>query len=108
MGLKSYILFKEGFVTAVHRPIGQADTILLTYPLNWNMSRDIMRNDLQIYEQVTDDRTPAMTWSFFTVGWKWVGDVARMQSTFLRSYQDYLISPFNVNPSQTAQFIVIL
>ena len=76
--------------------VKQADTIMLTYPLNWNMSRDIMRNDLEYYEQLTTERTPAMTWSFFTVGWKWVDDDAKATAYFLKSYQDYLIQPFKV------------
>ena len=83
--------------SANHRPIKQADTILLTYPLNWNMSRDIMKNDLLFYEDLTDLRTPALTWSFFTVGFKWVNEDARMQNYFLKSYQDYVIQPFKVS-----------
>ncbi len=80
--------------------VGQADTTLLTYPLNWNMSRDIMRHDLEFYEQFTSDRTPALTWSFFTVGWKWVGEEAKLNAYFLKSYQDYIIQPFKVNMAE--------
>ena len=74
----------------------QADTILLTYPLNWNMSTDIMKNDLEFYETVTHDNSPAMTWSFFTVGFKWVNDPTKVDSYFRKSYQNYIISPFKV------------
>ena len=83
-------------VSERNNTIKQADTILLTYPLNWNMSRDIMRNDLEYYERLTSERTPAMTWSFFTVGWKWVDDESKMTAYFLKSYQDYVIQPFKV------------
>lgn len=75
-------------------PVKQADAILLTYPLNWNMSVDIMKNDLLFYETITDTKTPALTWSFFTVGFKWVNEVAKMNNYFLKSYQDYMIQPF--------------
>ena len=76
--------------------VKQADTIMLTYPLNWNMSREIMLNDLEYYELLTTTRTPAMTWSFFTVGWKWVNENAKASAYFLKSYKDYLIQPFKV------------
>ena len=84
-------------LAAIDSPIKQADTIMLTYPLNWNVSGDIMKNDLEMYETVTNDRSPAMTWSWFTIGWKWVNDRNKMNSYFLKSYQDYLIQPFKVS-----------
>jgi len=37
-----------------------------------------------------------MTWSWFTIGWKWVGEDSKMRSYFLKSYQDYIIQPFKV------------
>jgi len=77
-------------------PIKQADTIMLNYPLNWNYSVDIMKNDLDFYELLMSDRTPAMTWSWFTIGWKWVGEDSKMRSYFLKSYQDYIVQPFKV------------
>ena len=80
--------------------VKQADTIMLTYPLNWNMSREIMLNDLEYYELLTTPRTPAMTWSFFTVGWKWVNDNAKASAYFFKSYKDYLIQPFKVGGLQ--------
>ena len=89
----TYICKLVHFLESIVR---QADTMLLTYPLNWNMSADIMKNDLLFYEQLTDTKTPGLTWSFFTVGFKWVGEEARMQNYFLKSYQDYLIQPFKV------------
>jgi len=78
------------------QPIKQADTIMLNYPLNWNYSVDIMKNDLEFYEVLMSDRTPAMTWSWFTIGWKWVNEDSKMRSYFLKSYQDYIIQPFKV------------
>ncbi len=77
--------------------IKQADAILLTYPLAWNMSVDIMRNDLISYETpVTTARTPAMTHSWFTVGFKWVEEEAKTNEYFIKSYQDYMVMPFRV------------
>jgi len=69
---------------------------MLNYPLNWNYSVDIMKNDLEFYEVLMSDRTPAMTWSWFTIGWKWVNEDSKMRSYFLKSYQDYIIQPFKV------------
>lgn len=86
----------QGFDAEKDRPIRQADTIMLNYPLNWNYSYDIMRNDLEFYETITDAKTPAMTWSWFTIGWKWTKEQNKMRSYFLKSYQDYLIQPFKV------------
>lgn len=40
----------------------QADTVMLGYPLGLSMSPEVRRNDLEVYEAVTDPRGPAMTW----------------------------------------------
>lgn len=76
--------------------ISQADTIMLGYPLNWNMSLDIYRNDLEYYETKIDQATPSLTWSFFTVGWKWVEDTSKAKAYFLKSYQDFVVQPFKI------------
>ena len=86
----------EGFERDVNQNVKQADTILLGWPLNWNMSHEIWRNDLEFYEPLTSHRTPAMTHSFFTVGWKWIGEDNKAGSSFLKSYTDYLKKPFNI------------
>ena len=77
--------------------IKQADAIMLSYPLNWNMSRDIMRNDLEYYENLMSPRTPAMTKSFYAIGWKFINEMTKASSYFLSSYQDYQINPFKVS-----------
>ena len=89
------VIFDELF-SAKNTPIKQADAIMLNYPLNWNYSIDIMHNDLMFYETLMSSRTPAMTWSWFTIGWKWVNELSKMRSYFLKSYQDYIIQPFKV------------
>ena len=76
--------------------IKQADVNLLGYPLNWNYSVDIQRNDLYYYEQKFSERTPAMTYSFLTVGWREINEPAKTLQYFRKSYQDYVIQPFKV------------
>lgn len=44
------------------RPVKQADTVMLGYPLGLTMTPEVRRNDLETYEAVTDPRGPAMTW----------------------------------------------
>lgn len=76
--------------------IKQLDTLLLGYPLNWNMSRDILKNDLEYYEDRISDDTPAMTYGFMSVAWKFAEDRSKMVTTFEKSYQDYFVQPFKV------------
>lgn len=64
------------------------------------MSDDIKKNDLDLYESLTSQSSPAMTWSWFTIGFKAVNEVNKMNSYFLKSYQDYLISPFKVKTTK--------
>lgn len=40
----------------------QADVVLLGFPLMHPMSAEVRRNDLEMYEPVTDPAGPAMTW----------------------------------------------
>ena len=47
--------------------VKQADVVLLNYPLMWNMPDDVKRNDLELYEEITDVFGPAMTWSIFAI-----------------------------------------
>ena len=70
----------------------------LGWPLNWNTSNsnEIWRNDLEFYEPLTSHRTPAMSHSFFTVGWKRIGEDNKAGSSFLKSYKDYLKKQFNI------------
>lgn len=46
----------------VGRQVKQADAVMLSFPLGLTMSPEVRRNDLEIYEPVTDPRGPAMTW----------------------------------------------
>lgn len=76
--------------------VKQPGTIMLSYPLYWNVSDDIKKHDLEFYEKLTSETTPAMTWSWYTIGWKFVNEINKMNAYFLKSYQSYLIQPFKV------------
>lgn len=43
-------------------PVKQADTVMLGYPLGFQMPLEVRKNDLEVYEPVTDPNGPAMTW----------------------------------------------
>ncbi|XP_019712709.1 protein-glucosylgalactosylhydroxylysine glucosidase isoform X3 [Hippocampus comes] len=67
-------------------PVKQADAVMLSYPLGLPMSPEIRRNDLEVYEIVTDPHGPAMTWvraCLRLVGWNW--GMHRKLSVCLRS-----------------------
>lgn len=77
----------EGFPKNAHRMTAkQADTILLSYPIGLNFSEQVLRNDLDFYEGITDPHGPAMTWSLFAMGWLRVGDYERSIAHFRRGY----------------------
>lgn len=50
------------FGSLTGQPVKQADAVMLGYPLGLPMSQEVRRNDLQMYEPVTDPHGPAMTW----------------------------------------------
>ena len=62
----------------------------------WPMSDEVRRNDLLAYEPLTRDDGPAMTWSMHSVGFIELGDFAKAQQLFRRSYETYVRPPFNV------------
>jgi len=69
---------------------------MLGFPFLWSMPDDVRRNDLEWYETVTHPDGPAMTWSIHAIGWLDLGDFARADAMFLRSYEAYTREPFNV------------
>ncbi|XP_061077729.1 protein-glucosylgalactosylhydroxylysine glucosidase isoform X1 [Conger conger] len=81
--------------------VKQADAVLLGYPLGLPMSPEVRRNDLELYEAVTDPQGPAMTWSvfvvqsMFAVGWLELGDAGRAQ-TMLNKCLRNIQGPFQV------------
>lgn len=55
----------EGYVNDT---IKQADVVLLGFPLGFNMSAEVRRNDLLFYAPVTSLDGPAMTWGMHAIG----------------------------------------
>lgn len=83
----------DGYVKG--RPVKQADTVMLGYPLGLAMSPEVRRNDLEVYEAVTDPRGPAMTWGMFAVGWLELGEAGRAQK-LLQKCLSNIQGPFQV------------
>ncbi|XP_051632930.1 protein-glucosylgalactosylhydroxylysine glucosidase isoform X2 [Manacus candei] len=76
-------------------PVKQADVVLLGFPLMHPMSSEVRRNDLEMYEPVTDPAGPAMTWSMFAVGWLELKEVQRAQSQLHKCFSN-ITEPFKV------------
>ena len=94
-----YLLFKEILILSVHvenTTIKQADVVLLGFPLMWQMSDKVRRNDLLAYEPLTRSDGPAMTWSMHSIGFIELGDFDKAEQLFRRSYETYVRPPFNV------------
>ena len=90
--------------------IKQADTVLVGYPLMYNMSVTSRENDLRIYEAVTDPGGPAMTWGMYAIGYLELGQEDRASDLFRRSYDPYVHPPFymwteNVNGTGAVNFM---
>ena len=66
---EEYEGFDEDYETGNLDPRGikQADVVLLAFPLMWDMPADVRRNDLEIYEDITNPDGPAMTWGIFSI-----------------------------------------
>lgn len=76
--------------------IKQADTVLIAYPLLYKMSDAVKRNDLLIYENVTRQTGPAMTWQIHTINHIELNEIDQADVFFRKSYQNYIRPPFNV------------
>lgn len=83
--------------------IKQADVVLLGYPLLWTMPDDVRAKDLVLYESVTDNQGPAMTWGMHSIGWLDVGDKLQADENFNRSYQEYVRQPFKVRANHVSR-----
>ncbi|KAM4846548.1 protein-glucosylgalactosylhydroxylysine glucosidase isoform 2-T2 [Thomomys bottae] len=75
--------------------VKQADVVLLGYPVPFQLSPDVRRKNLEIYEAATSPQGPAMTWSMFAVGWMELKDPTRARSFLDRSFA-YVTEPFKV------------
>lgn len=76
--------------------VKQADVVLLNYPLGWTMPKEVLKNDLEIYESITDPFGPAMTWSMFAINWMDLNQFDQAEIMFNKSYQSYIREPFKV------------
>ncbi|KAM9372927.1 protein-glucosylgalactosylhydroxylysine glucosidase [Phaethornis superciliosus] len=76
-------------------PVKQADVVLLGFPLMHPMSPEVRRNDLEMYEPVTERDGPAMTWSMFAVGWLELKEVQRAQSQLNKCFSN-ITEPFKI------------
>ncbi|KAF2072925.1 hypothetical protein CYY_005747 [Polysphondylium violaceum] len=75
--------------------VKQADVVLLGYPLMYNMSSTVRRNDLTYYQYKNDPNGPAMTHSMFAVGWLELGNQTAAEVEFAKSFAN-IQQPFNV------------
>ena len=74
--------------------IKQADVVLLGFPIMYIKDNQSRKNDLDIYELVTREDGPAMTWSMHAIGHLELRDEERAAQLLNRSYQSYLVEPF--------------
>eukprot|EP00029_Vermamoeba_vermiformis_P003680 TRINITY_DN14219_c0_g1_i1.p1 TRINITY_DN14219_c0_g1~~TRINITY_DN14219_c0_g1_i1.p1 ORF type:complete len:713 (-),score=152.44 TRINITY_DN14219_c0_g1_i1:37-1992(-) len=75
--------------------IKQADVILLGFPLNFPMSKQVRLNDLDYYSQRTDENGPAMTYSMEVISRLELGQYDKAVDVFPRAYANYQ-APFGV------------
>ena len=77
----------SGFPKDPQNPrVKQADTILLSFPLDTDPDPVLTANDLSFYDGITDPNGPAMTWAMFAVGWMDVGNFSAAASHFRRGF----------------------
>jgi trehalose/maltose hydrolase-like predicted phosphorylase len=75
--------------------IKQADTVLLIYPLEWPMTKQIAANTLDYYAQRTDPDGPAMTDAIHAVDSAQIGEPGCATNTYLdRSVRPFIRDPF--------------
>ncbi|OQV25428.1 Acid trehalase-like protein 1 [Hypsibius exemplaris] len=78
-----------------NRTVKQADVILLGYPLEMEMSREMKETDLDTYREITVLTGPAMTWSMFAVGYLELGRRKDADVLFAK-YTEHSQAPFGV------------
>ncbi|QBS40662.1 discoidin domain-containing protein [Nocardia sp. CS682] len=73
----------------------QADTVLLIYPLEWPMSREVSTNTLEYYAERTDPDGPAMTDSVHAIDAAAIGTPGCATDTYLeRAVRPFVRAPF--------------
>jgi trehalose/maltose hydrolase-like predicted phosphorylase len=76
--------------------IKQADAVMLTYPLDFEMSDAVRLNDLLYYANLTDPNGPGMTDSIHSIVAAELGNVPMAYDYFVKSYRQYVKPPFNM------------
>lgn len=66
--------------------IKQADVVMLSYPLEMNMTTAVQKNDLIYYQDRIAEGGPAMTWAMHTIGWLDLNEPKRAAELFARSF----------------------
>jgi len=74
--------------------IKQADTVLVGFPLMYNMSQSTRANDLAQYGDVVRSSGPAMTWGMHAIGHIETENYKEAEHFFNKSYQPYIREPF--------------
>jgi len=82
-------------VTDPKSVVKQADTILINYPLMFEMDKSSKYNDLEFYDKITDPNGPAMTHSMFSIGWNEVGNWDSANKAFEKNFEN-IQEPFHV------------
>ncbi|XP_075044721.1 protein-glucosylgalactosylhydroxylysine glucosidase [Mixophyes fleayi] len=75
--------------------VKQADVVLLGYPVMYPMTPEQRRNDLEIYEPLTDPGGPAMTWSMFAVGYMELREIKIAEQLLKKSFAN-ITEPFKI------------
>ena len=75
--------------------VKQADAILIGYPLMYEMSKEVRKNDLDIYGNITNPKGPAMTHSMFSIGWLEIDETEKAALALYKNYGN-IIGPFHV------------
>ncbi|XP_034542522.1 protein-glucosylgalactosylhydroxylysine glucosidase [Notolabrus celidotus] len=76
-------------------PVKQADAVMLGYPLGLPMTPEVRKNDLEVYEPVTDPDGPAMTWGMFAIGWLELGEAEKARVLLDKCFSN-IQAPFQV------------
>uniref|UniRef100_A0A8D2IL37 Protein-glucosylgalactosylhydroxylysine glucosidase n=2 Tax=Varanus komodoensis TaxID=61221 RepID=A0A8D2IL37_VARKO len=75
--------------------VKQADVVLLGFPFMFPMDPEVRRNDLELYEPVTDPQGPAMTWSMFAIGWLELKETEKAQQQLNKCFSN-ITEPFKI------------
>lgn len=64
--------------------------------ISFYLYSETIRNNLHIYEKITRENGPAMTWAMHVIGHLDIGDVESAAALYDRSFVDYMRKPFYI------------